>query len=108
MEFPDVFQRWARQENRFAKQGARYAALEVEDRPGHHIDTESAGSAAAVLEGVRQEVDRVTMAMFELQMAGFSYDEIAEMLSSVAGVTVTTGQIRSRMSRARAAARRNR
>lgn len=106
MELPDVFQRWAREENRFAKQGARYAVLEVEERPGDHIDTESAGSAGVELAGIRQAIDRMTMAMFELQMAGFSYDEIAEMLSSVEGFTVTTAQIRSRMSRARAAARR--
>lgn len=92
MELPDIYQRWARQENRFAGQGTHYAALDVDEHPGQQIDTESAGSAPAVLEELRRRNDKATMAMFELQMAGFSCDEIAEMLSSV-GVTVTTAQV---------------
>ena len=107
MELPDIYRRWAKQEHRFGRQGARYAALEQEQPSGQHIDTESAGSAAAMLECLRQGNDNATMAMFELQEAGYSYDEIAEMLSSV-GVAVTTAQVRTRMSRARMAARSNR
>lgn len=107
MELPDIYQRWARQEKRFRKQGARYAALPQGERSGPHIDPELAGSAAAMLEELRQDNDKETMAMFELQLAGFRYDEIAEMLASV-GISMTTAQVRSRMSRARLAARRNR
>ena len=107
MELPDVYQRWLRQENRFRGQGARYAVYEQEERPGEHIDTESAGSAAAMLDDLRRDNEQTTMAMFELQLAGYSYDEIAEMLTSV-GIGMTTAQVRSRMSRARLAARSNR
>lgn len=107
MELPDTYQRWARHEYRFRRQGAWYAALERDERPGQHIDTESAGSAAATLKGLRQDNDKTTMAMFELQLAGYAYDEIAEMLTSV-GISMTTAQVRSRMSRARLAARSNR
>lgn len=104
MELPDTYRRWARQENRFRQEGALYAALEREESPGQHIDTESAGSAAATLRGLRQDNDRTTMAMFELQSAGYSYDEIADMLTSV-GIGMTKAQVRTRMSRARSAAR---
>lgn len=107
MELPDIYQRWARQESRFRSQVARYAALEQDDRPGWHVDTESAGSAAAELDRIRRATDTETVAMFELQLIGYSYDEIAEMLSSV-GAPVTPAQVRSRMSRARSAARSSR
>lgn len=107
MELPDVYQRWARQEGRFLTQGARYAALEQENPPGQHVDTESAGTASAELDRIRSDTDTETVAMFELQFMGYSYEEIAEMLSSV-GDPVTTAHVRSRMSRARLAVRSSR
>jgi hypothetical protein len=107
MELPDLYQRWARQERRFARQGARYAAWEKEGTASSHVDTEASASAAAHLERIRAMSDETTMVMFELQVAGYTYDEIAEMLSSV-GVHVTTAQVRTRISRTRAALRRHR
>ena len=106
MELPDVYRRWARQEGRYREQGANYAALNEDELPGQHTNTESAGTAAAMLDGLRNENDPTTMAMFELQAIGYSYEEIAEMLTS-AGVPMNKTQVRSRMSRARVAARSN-
>lgn len=104
MEFPDVYQQWARQEQRFGVEGARYAALEKEERGGDQVDPEWAGVASTELQAMRDENDAATMVMFELQVAGYTYAEIADMLSTV-GKPTTTAQVRTRISRVRSAAR---
>lgn len=103
MEFPDCYVKWHRQETRIHVELGRYAALDDTDRL-RHVDLEEAATGSATVGEVFAEVDPLVRVMFELQDEGYSYNEIAEMLTG-AGHPTSPATVRTNMSRLRKAAR---
>ncbi len=93
MELPDVFEKWERRERR---------ALHVSEGG---YDTEGRQRAIEQLHDVFDGVDPLVRPMFELQDQGYSYAEIADMLSAGTGQNITIDKVRTDMSRLRTTAR---
>lgn len=102
MELPDVYVEWDRRERRPIHDHAG-PDLTVDDGRHGPNPADQAEASARVAELV--DGDGVIRVMFELQQAGYSLQEIAEMLTA-AGIQVSEGSIRTRMSRFRTTARR--
>ncbi len=103
MELPDVFEQWNRRERRVQAELWRNSQLTGED-VNHSIDPENPAVATAELDRVFKRADTVIRVMFELHHEGYTYAEIAEMLTD-AGHDTTVAQVRTNMSRFRNAAR---
>ena len=104
MELPDVYRKWSTTEQRVAAELQRFEELDVDDAR-HAVDPgDLAVASVAVGEAFAAagDDDGLVRAMFELQDDGYSLEEIADMLDTTEAV------VRTRMSRARAAATRGR
>jgi len=95
MELPDTYQRWAHSE--------KDRLVLMADLPDDGLI--SVDPSVQVLAGAAlDEMDPEVRVMFELQNRGYTLLEIAEMLTA-SGFSHTEGSVRTRMSRARVAAR---
>ena len=101
MEFPDTYLRWRREEG---LEIARYAALEDSDLPVDLADPAVTATRSARLDESFAYGEPMVRVMFELQDEGYSYEEIAEMLTGD-GQATSEATVRTKMSRLRAAAR---
>ncbi len=99
MELPDVFERWDRTERQSRLRLDPYDKLTGEDAT-HHASLETPPFVSAELNRVFEGIDPLIRVMFELHQEGYTYEEIAEMLTG-AGHPTTVGQVRTKMSRSR-------
>jgi len=96
-QLPDVYKRWRRDEDLVPVSFELTRDLE---QRGELAEVGTRAVESVRLEAVIDLIDNPeTIAMFELFSAGFSYDEVADMLD------VTEAVVRTRLSRARAAVR---
>jgi hypothetical protein len=102
LELPGIYVRWDRQRRRSRNQLTDDIEVweDTLNDDGYQRDTipHSQALAAALLEEIARHDPAVTM--FRLQDAGYSYDEIAQILTD-AGSDTTPSMVRTRMSRLR-------
>ncbi|WP_370324038.1 RNA polymerase sigma factor [Euzebya sp.] len=103
MELPNVYIRWERDQRRANEQIRNYAKVDVDHNdlavdPSHSVETKV--DVDASLAAMPPDVQ----AMFRLRALGYSYEEIAELMTTN-GRPTTVSQVGSRLNRARSAAR---
>jgi hypothetical protein len=106
MELPDVYVPWERRRQRDRRQLA-YGADQWEQatsRLSSARDTEPHHKAVAAVTLERLDVDRVALAMLQLQEDGYSYEEIAQMFID-AGIDASARSVASRIHRLKQKAR---
>ena len=82
---------------------SRFNSLEASDQR-FLMDPEASAVSTVQAAAVMAAADNDVRAAFELQNQGYTYDEIVEMFNA-AGIDATKAQLRTRMSRFRAATR---
>ncbi len=99
MELPDAFEKWDRTERRTRLEVDPYDKL-IGKNATDRVNLEAPALASAELDRVFDGIDPLIRVMFELHQEGYTYEEIAEMLTG-GGHSTTIGQVRTKMSRAR-------
>lgn len=103
MELPDVYKKWNRHNSRSQTNLKNFEQLSPNDEPVS-VDPQTQAVATIDLDRIFQDESPLTRVMFELQAEGYTYGEIAEMLTE-AGHSTTQPQVRSTIFRARQTAK---
>lgn len=106
MELPDVYEKWARHNARSRANLENFDTLTPNDEPAS-INPLAHTADVIALDNIFENEPPLTRAMFELHAEGYTYEEIAEMLTQ-AGHTTTKPQVRSTIYRTRKTAEANR
>lgn len=102
MELPDCYQRWERETKAGARLGSarRLSEFDEDDLHSQRVSPERSAVAVVGLDEVFDDGDELVRAMFELDEAGYSHEEVAEMLTA-AGHPTSKAAVRTKMYRHR-------